>query len=271
MHRRNFLKLVACAAPVAVLGYGLAEAGDVHIERVDAPVPNLPKAFDGLRVAFLTDIHHGPYVPLTQVTAFVRTALALQPDLILLGGDYCSRNDSYIAPCLDVLASLKAPLGVFGVLGNHDYWHGVRATRTGMAKARIEELTNRGVWLKRGNDRLRLAGVDDLWCGRVDVAEALGDTKPTDACVLLSHNPDVAETLTDRRVGLMLSGHTHGGQLSYRGIANPFVPSAYGNKYARGFADAPATRVYTSRGLGVTGLPVRYNCPPELSVITLRC
>ena len=269
MNRRNFLRLMAYSAPVAALGYGLAEAGNVRIERVDARLPNLPQSFDGLKVAFLTDIHHGPYVTLDQVAAFVRTALALQPDVILLGGDYSLKSDSYIAPCLEVLASLKAPLGVFGVLGNHDYWHGVDATKAGMAKAGIEELTNRGVWLNRGSERIRLAGMDDLWCGRADVNEALADTKPTDACVLLSHNPDVAETMADRRVGLMLSGHTHGGQLSFRGLTNPFVPSRYGQKYARGLVEAPATQVYVSRGLGVTGLPLRYNCPPEISLVTL--
>lgn len=270
MNRRHFLKSIAAAAPVAALGYGFAETGDVRIERVSAKLPNLPLAFDGTTVAFLTDIHHGPYVTLAQVQSFVRTALALQPDLIVLGGDYSLRHERFIAPCLDVLSSLRAPLGVYGVLGNHDYWHGLDETRAGLKRAKIEELTNRGVWLKRGSDRLRLAGVDDLWCGTVDVAAAVGETNSNDVCLLLSHNPDVAETLADRRVGLMLSGHTHGGQMTAPGIPNPFTPSNYGDKYARGMVDAPATRVYVSRGLGTTGVPIRYNCPPEISLITLR-
>ena len=271
MNRRNFLRLLAYSSPVAALAYGFAETGAVRIERREVALPNLPRSFDGTTVAFLTDIHYGPYVSLNQVTAFVRTALALQPDLILLGGDYCLRDGKFIDPCFDVLASLRAPLGVYGVLGNHDYWHGETATKSAMARAGIEELTNCGVWLKRGHDRLRVGGVDDLWCGRTDVGEALADTKPTDACVLLSHNPDVAETMLDTRVGLMLSGHTHGGQLSMKGLTNPFVPSRYGMKYAHGLVDAPATKVYVSRGLGVTGVPVRYNCPPEISLLTLVC
>ena len=270
MNRRNFLRVVVYSSPVAALAYGFAETGAVRVERHDVAVPKLPTSFDGLTVAFLADIHHGPYVPLGQVHAFVRTTLALQPDLILLGGDYSLRDGKFIRPCFEALASLKAPLGVFGVLGNHDHWHGLEATKSEMARAGIEELSNRAVWLRRGNDRLRLAGVDDLWQGRPDVGAALADTKPTEACVLLSHNPDVAETMTDRRVGLMLSGHTHGGQVIVRGMTNPFVPSRYGNKYAHGFVDAPTTRVYVSRGLGVTGVPVRYNCPPELTLLTLR-
>ena len=271
MHRRHFLRLIAASAPVAGLAYGFAETGDVRIERVGATLPKLPKAFDGLRIAFLTDIHHGPYVTLGELRGFVRTALALQPDLILLGGDYVLRDAKYIRPCFDVLASLKAPLGTFGVLGNHDHEHGAGETKAAMVRAGIGELTNSGTWLTRGRDRLRLAGVDDLWRGHADVEAALGDATPADACLLVSHNPDVAETMIDRRVGLMLSGHTHGGQVIAPGMTNPFVPSRYGDKYAHGFADAPTTRVYTSRGLGVTGLPVRYNCPPEITLLTLGC
>ncbi|MEO2090399.1 MAG: metallophosphoesterase, partial [Gemmataceae bacterium] len=233
------------------------------------PLPNLPGAFDGLRVAFLADIHHGPYTELEFVAQVVRTTLALQPDLILLGGDYCLRERRYIAPCFDVLQILSAPLGVYGVLGNHDHWHGLDETRAGMRRAGVEELTDRGVWLTRGAGRVRLGGVDDLWCGRPDLAAAVGDATREDAVLLLCHNPDLAETLTDRRVGLVLSGHTHGGQVIVPGMINPFIPSRYGNKYSHGRVEAPATTVYVSRGLGLTGLPVRYNCPPELTLLTL--
>src|SRR6266540_3299466 len=166
MHRRMFLKSTLAAAipvaPVMAASYGLYEAGSVRIERPTIALPHLPAAFDNLRVAFLTDIHHGPFVGLDYVASIVRTTLALGPDLILLGGDYISKDAKYVAPCFDVLAGLKAPLGVFGVLGNHDYRHGLSETKAAFAAARIEELTNRGVWLPRGTSRLRLGGVDDL-------------------------------------------------------------------------------------------------------------
>jgi uncharacterized protein len=272
VNRRTFLK-AAVATPVvgtvAGVGYGFAEADGITVERVTAPLPNLPAAFDGLTVAFLTDIHHGPYTGLEFVSRIVRTTLTLQPDLILLGGDYSLRDRKYIRPCFDVLAGLRAPLGVFGVLGNHDYAHGLDDTRAGMRAAGITELTNAGGWLTRGNDRLRVGGVDDLWRGKPDVTPAVGGATAADACLLVSHNPDVAETLTDRRVGLMLSGHTHGGQVIAPGLRNPFIPSRYGEKYSHGLVEAPATTVYVSRGLGLTGLPVRYNCPPELTLLTL--
>lgn len=272
MNRRTFLRVAAASAvgvPAVAVGYGFAESESLRIERVSLPLPHLPPAFAGLRVAFLTDMHHGPYSELEFIARIVRTTLALQPDLILLGGDYCLRERKYIAPVFDVLRMLSAPLGVFGVLGNHDHWHGPDDTRAGMRRAGVEELTDRGVWLTRGSARLRLGGVDDLWCGKPDVAAAVGDATRDDAVLLLSHNPDLAETLADRRAGLVLCGHTHGGQVIVPGMSNPFIPSRYGNKYSHGRVEAPATTVYVSRGLGLTGLPVRYNCPPELSLLTL--
>ncbi len=272
MNRRTFLKAALAAAvpaPVAAASYGLVEASWVRVERPTLPLPRLPQAFDGLQVAFLTDIHHGPYVGLDYVRGIVRTTLSLEPDLILLGGDYSSSEAKYIAPCLDVLAGLRAPLGVFGVLGNHDYWHGLDETRAGLKAAGVTEMTNTGVWLARGGSRLRLAGVDDLWRGTPDVPAAVGDATPADACLLVSHNPDVAETLRDPRVGLMLSGHTHGGQVVVPGYGAPIVPSRYGQKYLKGLVDAPVTRVYVSRGLGTVSPPMRFGSRPELTLATL--
>jgi predicted MPP superfamily phosphohydrolase len=273
MDRRGFLKAALAAAvpaPIAAASYGLFEATWVQIERPALRMPRLSRAFDGLRIAFLTDIHHGPYISTDYIASVVRTTLILGPDLILLGGDYSSKEAKYIRPCFETLAGLKAPLGVYGVLGNHDYWHGLAETRQGMKAAGIGELTNRGVWLERGGSRLRLAGVDDLWEGQPDLAAALGEATPADACLLVSHNPDFAETLHDPRVGLVLSGHTHGGQATVPGFGAPIVPSRYGQKYLKGLVDAPATRVYVSRGLGTVTPPLRYNARPELTLITLR-
>jgi predicted MPP superfamily phosphohydrolase len=271
MNRRLFLKTTLAAtlpAPALVAGYGLFEASWVAIDRQTLPLPRLPGSLAGTRIAFLTDIHHGPFTSLDYVHSVVRTTMALDPDLILLGGDYSLKDARYIRPCLDVMAALRAPLGVFAVLGNHDYWHGQAATSEGLAAARITELTNRGVWISKGSDRFRLAGVDDMWAGHIDLKEALADTKRDDACLLLSHNPDLCERLRDERVGLVLSGHTHGGQVVFPGGA-PFVPSHYGQKYLRGLVKAPNTLVYVSRGLGATGVPVRISCRPEINLITL--
>ena len=273
MNRRTLLKAaLASVIPAAAgcAGYGLFESGWVQITRPALALPNLPPAFAGTTVAFLSDIHHGPFTSLDYVHAVVRTTLALRPDLIVLGGDYCLKDARYIRPCFDALAALNAPLGVYGVLGNHDYWHGLDDTRAGFASAGITELTNRGVWLERSKCRLRLAGVDDLWMGQVDVSGALGDASTGDACLLVSHNPDVAEKVRDPRVGLMLSGHTHGGQVVFPTGGAPFVPSHYGQKYLKGLVQAPHTKVYVSRGLGTSSAPFRVGSRPELTLVTLR-
>lgn len=273
MKRRDFFRAAVSAtasAPVLGICYGFAESVDYHVVRHAIPLPRLPAAFDGTTVAFLTDIHLGPYLSQDTLSAIVRTTRVLNPDLILLGGDYTLRDASYAGPCFEVLAQLQAPLGVFGVLGNHDYAHGLDAIRAGMRQAQIEELRNSGSWLTRRGERLRVCGVDDLWRGRPNVAAAVEDTRPDDACLLVSHNPDVAETLTDRRVGLMLSGHTHGGQVVIPGYGPPIVPSRYGAKYAYGLVEAPATQVLVSSGIGMSGLPIRANCQPEIVLLTLR-
>jgi len=272
MNRRAFIKTAAAATialPTVGAGLAFAEAVSIRVEHISHRLPNLPSRFEGMRLAFLTDIHHGPYTNLDYLVRIVRTTMQLQPDVICHGGDFTLRTAKNIDPAFDVLKELAAPLGVYGVLGNHDYHYDVEHVKTVLRASGVELLVNRGVWLKRGPDRLRLAGVDDAMLGKPNAELALGDCTARDACVLLSHNPDVAETLDDPRVGLMLAGHTHGGQANIASFKNPFIPSKYGSKYLRGFAKAPSTTVYTSRGLGMTAVPMRWNCPPELTLLTL--
>jgi predicted MPP superfamily phosphohydrolase len=272
MNRRQFLRSAVAGAGAVAFGgacYGFFEAGWIAIDQRTLAVPRLPRSFQGTRVAFLTDIHHGPYTDLSYLQSIVRTTNILEPDLIVLGGDYSLRDAQYIAPCFEVLADLHAPMGVFGVLGNHDYWHGITETHDGFKNAKITELTNARHVFQRGGDRFTLAGVDDLWKGIPDITQALGDTPPSAACLLLSHNPDFCERLRDRRVGLVLSGHTHGGQVVFPGGVAPFVPSFYGQKYLRGVVQAPETTVFVSRGLGTAMLPVRAGSRPEINLITL--
>ena len=272
MNRRNFLRTVvygSAAVPLSAACYGMFEAGWVAIERQTIAMPRLPVGFQNFRIAFLTDIHHGPYTDLDYVKQIVRTTNLLDPDLVVLGGDYSLRDAKYIAPCFDVLAGLRSRHGVYGVLGNHDYWHGIEETKAGMKAANARELTNEGVWLEQRRDRLRLVGVDDLWCGNPWHANALEGMRPDERAILVSHNPDYAETIGDQRVGLVLSGHTHGGQIVFPGGSTPFVPSQYGKKYLRGMCQAPETQVYVSRGLGTVGGPIRLGSRPEISVLTL--
>ena len=245
MNRRQFLSTAVGAAAAAGVGgvcYSGLEAGWVQIDHRDIAVRNLPSTFHGTRIAFLTDIHHGPYTDLSYVASIVRTTNLLAPDLVILGGDYSLRDAKYIGPCLEVLSDLRAPMGVFGVLGNHDHWHGLKETKDGLKSAKVTELHNCGVWFERGGDRFRLAGIDDLWSGYPDISKAVGEAGRNEACVLVSHNPDVAETLFLPAVGLVLSGHTHGGQILFPGIGAPWTPSQYGQKYLRGLVEARRRR-----------------------------
>ena len=143
-------------------------------------------------------------------------------------------------------------------------------TRRALAENGLTELTNTGVWLERGGSRLRLCGVDDWATGRPDLRRALGDTRLGDACLLLSHNPDFVEHIRDPRVDLVLSGHTHGGQVVLPLIGAPVTASRYGQKYVHGLVQGPSARVYVSRGVGTIGPPVRFGCPPEVTLLTLR-
>ena len=282
--RRQFLGSLAATALVGGAGgtvVGLREAKACEVERLSVVLRNLPAAFDGTTVAFVTDTHHGPGVGLPFLKEVVAMTNALRPDIVALGGDYVQRarfhhlqprgsHRQYIAPGVGVLAGLRAPLGCFAVLGNHDRKESAMLTRRALADHRFTELTNAGLWLERGGARLWLCGVDDWATGRPNLQAALGNTTTDDACLLLSHNPDIVEHIRDPRVDLVLSGHTHGGQIVLPLFGPPFTASRYGRKYVHGLVQGPSARVYVSRGVGTIGPPIRLGAPPEVTLVTLR-
>jgi predicted MPP superfamily phosphohydrolase len=273
MDRRTFLRraaFAAAAAPLSGVAYARFEAGWVSVTRQRVAVPRLPPPFAGKTIALLTDPHHGPFNGLALIRAAVEAVNALRPDLVALAGDFVQEgyNHAYAAPCLAELGRLRAPLGVFAVPGNHDHRDDIRAIRRAFRPNGIRDLTNAGAWVEAGGSRMRVGGVDDLWSARQELDAALGDAGGEDACLLLCHNPDYAETLRDRRVGLVLSGHMHGGQIVLPGMGYRRLPSRYGTKYLQGLVRAPATQVYVSRGVGTVGLPLRFRCRPEVNLLT---
>ncbi len=270
INRRKWATRAAIGSVVLGGVYPFLEAKWLGVTRRTVRLRNLPAPFEGTTVAFLADVHHGPFVPRAYVRHVVATTNALGPDIIALGGDYTHAGHRYIAPVHEDLAGLKARLGRFAVLGNHDHWDGLVESIAGVERSGITLLRNSGAWIEEGGARLRVAGVADLWTGRPDVARAVGDEATGgDAVLLLSHNPDVAETLRDPRVGLMLSGHTHGGQVVIPGYGAPRVPSRYGQKYLRGLVRGPSCPVYVTRGVGTITPPVRLFCRPEVVLLTL--
>ena len=251
-------------------GYGRMEARWVAVNEVTFRVPNLPEAFKGKRVVFMADFHHGPYVPLSYIQRVVEMANGLTPDLILLGGDYPHRGVTWVEPCVRELAKLQAPLGVYAVLGNHDHYDAAAPyVSAALREARIPELTNRGVWVEHGGARLWLCGVGDYWQDVQDLPAALNGTTSKDAVILMSHNPDYVEEIFDPRVGLVLCGHTHGGQVDLPFIGPPIVPSIYGQKYVHGFVNGPVAPAFVTRGLGTIAPPIRLHCRPEIVLATL--
>jgi len=281
MHRRHFIALAAKAAAASALGgsiYGLFEAKWLRVTGLNVPLPNLPAAFRGMTVAFLADIHHSEMVPAGYVRQTVSVVNALQPDLIVLGGDYITAGKvymdlgvglKYLAPCFDILKNLKAKFGVFAVAGNHDVRGGIREVNSAIAAAGFENLTNRGVWLERPGCRLRLGGVGDFATQRQDVTSALAGVTSSDAALLVTHNPDCVEYFCDPRIGLVLCGHTHGGQIVFPGLGSLVVPSAFGNKYRYGLVQGPRVRGYVTSGVGTLPLAIRINCRPEVALLTL--
>ncbi len=284
MSRRHFLQRAARAlAGVSLAGgaYGFGEAKWCRVHVEDVPVRRLPGAFEGLKVAFFADTHYGPGVPLAYLRGVVSLVNGLGAEVILLGGDYVQRYWQWLAPDasdivrrgLGVFSELRAPRGVFAVLGNHDNFSGQRGEILGaLAAAGVRTLENTGVWLERGGARLRVCGVGDISTGSPDPATALGDAGAGETAVVLTHNPDLVEEMFDPRIGLVLCGHTHGGQVVIPGLDwAPVVPSRFDQKYLHGLRRAPSgAPVFITRGVGTILPPVRVNCPPEVALLTLR-
>jgi len=215
------------------------------VERMDATLTGLGPAFDDYRIAFLTDLHSSPVVPGWFIARAVTTALALEPDLILLGGDFLSHGARYAAG----LAELLRPLAAAGA----------------------RELRNTNVVLRRGGNELGLAGVGDLRFDVIDFESAVAGIPPDVPRLVVSHDPDVfAFWPADIRLDLMLSGHTHGGQAHLPVLGPPYVPSQFGFRYLAGQVREGERQLYVSRGIGAITAPFRWGCPPELTLVVLH-
>ena len=232
-------------------------------------MPNLPAPFRGTTVALLADVHHGPFVPLGYIRHVVEMTNALEPDIVLLAGDYVHRSADYIAPGIAELGKLEARMGRFAVRGNHDNREFAPISRAALAEAKLPDLNNTGVWLERRGARLRIAGVGDLWTDVQDLGAALGDATRDDAVILLSHNPDFVEDIRDPRVGLVLSGHTHGGQVVVPGFGAPDRALAIRPEVPARPRPGAVPQVFVTRGVGTVSPPVRFLCRPEVVLITL--
>ena len=264
--RRRVLRVLT-AAGIGVLAGGFAqgylyERHRLSVTRATLPVSGLPAALDGLRVVMLSDLHLSPIVPREDLDEAVRLAMREQPDLIVLGGDYISFMDrAYAEPVADVIAPLSAPNGIFAVLGNHDDDNEMPKA---LERRGIEVLKDARTRVTIRGERLDFIGLRFWTRATTDLARLLKGAGSTS--ILLAHDPRRLQQATALNIPLMLSGHTHGGQIVLPGIG---AIAAKKFPVVEGMARRENTTVFVSRGIGTIGVPVRINCPPEVAVLTL--
>jgi predicted MPP superfamily phosphohydrolase len=259
-------------AGVAGYGYGFRfEPRWLATERVNIPLKGLDPALEGLRMVCVSDFHLHPYVQIGFVEGVVEAVNRLQPDLVCLAGDYVLERADSVYELAPALARLESRYGVACVLGNHDLWTDSEVVQAGLEQAGLLVLVNEGIELQVDGGTLYVAGVDDGWSGQPDLEAALERAPDGAPVVLLAHEPDFADTFSlDERVGLQVSGHSHGGQVRLPGIGALILPR-YAAKYDQGLYQVNDMWLYTTRGVGVIGPPVRINCRPEITEITLVC
>ncbi|MBM3121416.1 MAG: metallophosphoesterase [Chloroflexi bacterium] len=292
--RRGCLKAAGVAvSAVAALGGAAWYARALAPQRLEVttheiPVPDLPPELDGLRLAHLTDLHASAIVPPEWIRAAVDRLNELEPDVACLTGDFVYGSTVWADGCAEELARLKAPGGLFAVLGNHDHWTGAAAIAEALAQRGIRVLRDETLSLEVRRSQLQLLGVDDpglsclgdaaLWDGLSRewaeagefVRQTLAEVPAGVPTLLLVHNPDFMELLSGLAVDVALAGHTHGGQVALPFAGPLLLPSCFGDKYAAGWAASPGGPVYVNRGVGLIEPALRWNCPPEAALITLR-
>ena len=229
----------------------------------------IPAAFHECRIVFASDIHHGPYLSRRRVHKLVDRINRIEPDIILLGGDYVQRKPKYIKPFFEEAKNLEAKYGIYAVLGNHDHWEDAALTRQLMRALNFNLCDNASYWVNIQNDSIKIGGVGDLWEDDQRIGYTIGDVKNTDYCILISHNPDYFENLNTNLVDLAVAGHTHGGQVTYFGKKAPVLPIRNGEKYRLGLKNQDNTLLYITSGVGTVTPPLRFFCRPEVVVFTL--
>ncbi len=301
--RRAFLSSAALGGSLAAAGLGgkylavSSSTGDFIVEHRPISIPNLPQAFDGYKIGFITDLHLSVWVPEEWVIRAIEAVTANDVDLLILGGDYILVNESTLWQNLDIVrderfASLSKrdaiPQiysavaacfqgrvfrdGIFGVVGNHDRWNSFPTFQSIFNRAPyVKILINEEVQVSRGESSIRIFGVDDYLTGIPSPPPPLPSDQADAVRIIVSHNPDYIATLLgapQHKFSFAMCGHTHGGQIVLP-VLGPIAAQVVDERFIVGQQDIGAATVYTSRGLGVVGLPFRYNCPAEVTIFTL--
>jgi uncharacterized protein len=270
--RRNALKLLFGGVAGSFANGFWIEPSRLSVTREEITCPRLPSALDGLRVGLMADLHFKPDQDEALLEEAVATLNRENADLIMLPGDFMDEDPSVIGPMLELLKKLSPKHGVFASMGNHDGWafDGSQMRRR-FERVGISFLINRNHGIHVRNEKVAIAATDHVWLGKPDpVATLRGITAATPVLALV-HEPDYFDELTERRnIQLQVSGHTHGGQCRVPFVSYTPAKVAYGRKYIHGAFKRGDSRLFVTRGLGTVGLRVRFACPPEVAVLTLR-
>jgi predicted MPP superfamily phosphohydrolase len=242
----------------------------LQLEQVNVPLLPAASGLAGTRIVCLSDFHLYPYTEIDLIEDCVQQVNRLEADFVCLLGDYVFSRADAIVELAPVLARIQAEHGRYAILGNHDLWTDAHLVASVLEKNGIPLLANEHLKLDLPGGTLILAGLEDGWSGSPDLDAALPEDTDGTPVILMMHEPDFADRYhEDGRVDLQLSGHTHGGQVRLPGIGAPFLPR-YGQKYDQGLYDLGGMWLYTTRGIGVIGPPLRFNCRPEITLLTLR-
>jgi predicted MPP superfamily phosphohydrolase len=269
MKKRHWIPIAIAGA--ALITYAtLIEPRWLQVRKQRVYARSLPHVFNGLRIALLTDLHVGRGTPLSLIERAAALAMHERPDLIALTGDFTTDTARSFDHVFRALSALTAPLGVYAVPGNHDHVVGIEKWQSALRQQHnIRDLTNAYVLHERLGARLCVAGIDDIYEGMPKLH--LPPLSARDFTILLAHSPDQAERTRRETDGvdLILSGHTHGGQVQLPALGPPLNSSGYPDLYVEGLRRRPWTQVYTSRGIGTVGLPVRFLARPEVTLLEL--
>jgi len=262
---------LVAALVAASAGAALSLHQRPRIRQREIEIEGLPEAFDGYRIAQISDLHCGPFASGRRVARWVGATNHLEPDLVAVTGDLIASGSAFVDVVAGALGGLRARDGAFAAMGNHDYFGDGEAMVSALEAAGLTVLRNRGVELRRGAGAIYLAGVDDTWTRRHDLGRALAARPAGMPVVLLAHDPALFPAAAELGVDLVLSGHTHGGQVAVPLLARKLNLARLITRFTNDVYRSGSSTLYVNRGLGTTGPPVRLAVAPEIAVLTLRC
>jgi predicted MPP superfamily phosphohydrolase len=265
------LALLSYAGGLLIAAWGVVVRRRwVRVVTIDVPIAGLPAAFDGYLLAQMSDLHVGSFCPRERVEAWVRRVNGLGADAIVLTGDYVTSGTRFHADIAATLSELSAPDGVFAVMGNHDYFGDGEPLMGLLREGGVRLLRNEHTIIERDTAKLCLAGVDDIYTKRIDIDRALEGRDAALPLVVLAHDPRSFPKLAREGADLVLSGHTHWGQLAVPFLASRYNYASTLTRFHAGLVREGAAQLYISPGLGTTGPPVRVGTWPEISLLRLR-